>query len=509
MNYQQSLDDLLQNHYSDDLSAPFRWPYHAQASASLMSQPSYHRSPMLAGIGLHSDTTGYDYPPTDLDHRYAQGINASPFSSELLYVDRKSSDFALYSPYNTSFSELHRQGSPQTDCSSSPGQTCDTFSASHTDELHQEFNMDFKHSTSGAVDISQGHLSHSCLPDFSSRSSDIPFGGGYSNVSLDKIQNFQDTALEHDHEHANSEVDAECDSDHECHDMPLTRQVSVLPYTEDEGIGESIKGGSVRDSMSDRVDDEEEEDDPEYKPKSGRRNSKSTRTRTTTARRGSHTRKLSTSSSTKTRITKPKSKKSASAGLIRPFPCPLATYGCQSTFTSKNEWKRHVSTQHIKLGFWRCDMCPPTDPHNTIYNDFNRKDLFTQHLRRMHATHPCSIAKTQPSTPPAQTPISDEALADHQSRCYIQLRSNPLRSGCLFCSRSFSGEGSWDERMEHVGAHFEAERKKVGGGRSVDEWREDTRLKEWLEAEGLIEFELNGGWRIGDGRPRREDSVFG
>ena len=66
---------------------------------------------------------------------------------------------------------------------------------------------------------------------------------------------------------------------------------------------------------------------------------------------------------------------------IRAFPCTFATYGCPSTFTSKNEWKRHVQTQHMRLGFWRCDQCP--DVHCKP-NDFNRKDLFIQHVRRMH-----------------------------------------------------------------------------------------------------------------------------
>lgn len=35
----------------------------------------------------------------------------------------------------------------------------------------------------------------------------------------------------------------------------------------------------------------------------------------------------------------------------------------------------------MRLGFWRCDQCP--DVHCKP-NDFNRKDLFIQHVRRMH-----------------------------------------------------------------------------------------------------------------------------
>lgn len=510
MEYQYCRDDIPELHYSDNFSALNRWPCHIQASSNLMSQPPFNRSPMLAGIGLQSDAADYDFPMADLNEKYVQGLNSSPFSSELLYTDRKTSDFALYPSYDATFPELHRQCSPLTDGSSSPSQTCDTFSASHTDEIHLQYSMVIKHSINSPDDFNQGYLQHGSHADFPRGSSDLSFGGGCS-ISLDKIQNFQDTAFEHDHEHANSELDAECDSDHECHNIPPIRRSTVMPYTEDEGIGESIKDESIRDSTSDRFDDEEEEDDPEYIPKSGRRNSKSTKSRPTTSRRNSHTSKLSTSSSTKTRVTKPsKSKKSTSAGLLRPFPCPLAAYGCQSTFTSKNEWKRHVSTQHIKLGFWRCDMCPATtDAHNLIFNDFNRKDLFTQHLRRMHATHPFSLAANPSAYTAGQTVISDEAILEHQRRCYITLRSNPPRSGCLFCSRIFQGEGSWEERMEHVGAHFEAERKRAGGFMGCEGWREDRVLQDWLEDEGLIEREVGGAWSVGDGRPRRRDSVFG
>ena len=44
----------------------------------------------------------------------------------------------------------------------------------------------------------------------------------------------------------------------------------------------------------------------------------------------------------------------------RPFPCCFAQFNCHASFTSKNEWKRHISTKHIQLGFWRCDMCNPS-----------------------------------------------------------------------------------------------------------------------------------------------------
>ncbi|KAI4762548.1 hypothetical protein E4T52_04026 [Aureobasidium sp. EXF-3400] len=66
------------------------------------------------------------------------------------------------------------------------------------------------------------------------------------------------------------------------------------------------------------------------------------------------------------------------------YPCPFLPYGCPASFSSKNEWKRHLNTQHLSLSTYRCDLCIPkpsssSSPQQT--NDFNRKDLFIQHLR--------------------------------------------------------------------------------------------------------------------------------
>ncbi|OBW66215.1 MAG: Hemerythrin HHE cation binding domain protein [Aureobasidium pullulans] len=69
------------------------------------------------------------------------------------------------------------------------------------------------------------------------------------------------------------------------------------------------------------------------------------------------------------------------------YPCPFLPYGCPATFSSKNEWKRHLNTQHLSLSTYRCDLCiprpsSPSSSSPTQSNDFNRKDLFIQHLRR-------------------------------------------------------------------------------------------------------------------------------
>jgi hypothetical protein len=210
----------------------------------------------------------------------------------------------------------------------------------------------------------------------------------------------------------------------------------------------------------------------------------------------------------------------------RPFPCCFAQYNCGSAFTSKNEWKRHISTKHIQLGFWRCDMCPPSPGiDHPVYNDFNRKDLFTQHLRRMHAV-PATVAaagqdgkeSTQPAPPnptpaPAPAPgaatLSDEQIADIQKRCYRQLRAPPEVSSCVFCNRTFSGPNSWEERLEHVGGHLERDRKNGTSPADVVFWRSDDQLRDYLIVEGLVEVDPRGGYRIGDGKPKRPVEIEG
>lgn len=186
----------------------------------------------------------------------------------------------------------------------------------------------------------------------------------------------------------------------------------------------------------------------------------------------------------------------------RPFPCPLAAYNCTSTFASKNEWKRHVSTQHIKLGYWRCDICTPTTDPNDVsvlyHNDFNRKDLFTQHLRRMHTANGSGARHME------EHPVNDDNIQEHQTRCYLRLRCAPKQSICPFpdCDREFAGPASWEQRMDHVGRHLEKDRKNGTDRLDVASWKIDTALEHYLMDEGLITWE-DDMWQIGDGKARR------
>lgn len=208
----------------------------------------------------------------------------------------------------------------------------------------------------------------------------------------------------------------------------------------------------------------------------------------------------------------------------RPFICVFRFAGCQSTFASKNEWKRHVMSQHLVLTYWLCDIATcahnkntpsssssslkpnsgrngnsrrssgrvitleqsigPTLPNGAI---FNRKDLYTQHLRRMHT--PSGVKKSNNKAPRAVTTTGSETsssnwedqIRTHQSHAHRERCKLPTQMDCpaKHCEHSFSGADAWDQRMEHVAKHLEkaatgAEDPVVFGGPT------DPTLMDWV-----------------------------
>ncbi|KAI4718282.1 hypothetical protein E4T48_05501 [Aureobasidium sp. EXF-10727] len=112
------------------------------------------------------------------------------------------------------------------------------------------------------------------------------------------------------------------------------------------------------------------------------------------------------------------------------YPCPFLPYGCPASFSSKNEWKRHLNTQHLSLSTYRCDLCIPKPSSSSTppqTNDFNRKDLFIQHLRRMHCENASEIVHNVKTAKYNCVMIfnTPESLADQADRCYIAPPSPP------------------------------------------------------------------------------------
>lgn len=216
----------------------------------------------------------------------------------------------------------------------------------------------------------------------------------------------------------------------------------------------------------------------------------------------------------------------------RPFICVFHFAGCKSTFASKNEWKRHCSSQHLLLSYWLCqqDQCAkvsnathtstkpsttwqgqcngdegvPTLPNGAI---FNRKDLYTQHLRRMHV--PPNVKKQVKQKKPVPEwednvrSYQDQAL---RTRCHLPNRMDCPAPGCKV---EFEGASAWDERMEHVAKHLD----KAGLGLELPisfGGDHDTTLIEWATRPevSIIRRDDKGRWELHNplrptGHPRK------
>ena len=210
--------------------------------------------------------------------------------------------------------------------------------------------------------------------------------------------------------------------------------------------------------------------------------------------------------STKPAKTAPIPKRRTITDQGRLYTCVFARYGCTARFSSKNEWKRHVTSQHLRPGVWRCDLgaCVRHPPSSTIpaggddciphWVEFNRKDLFAQHIRRMHGP---SI-----TAPKEEKRRFEDSLEATRVRCYISFHGPPPRSRCGFCRHEkgretiFEGKSGWEERMEHVGRHLE---------RGEKEEDEDIELKEWMINEGLMDWdEVKKKWEVKGAKKQQE-----
>jgi hypothetical protein len=176
------------------------------------------------------------------------------------------------------------------------------------------------------------------------------------------------------------------------------------------------------------------------------------------------------------------------------YPCPFLPYGCPASFSSKNEWKRHLNTQHLSLSTYRCDLCIPKPGSSSPppqCNDFNRKDLFIQHLRRMHCRNSSESTPEIYSNKTARydcimipdTPIS---LAKQADRCYIPPPSPPVSAQCIFCCSTFSGSQAWVLRTEHISRHLERFRRDDDEVIKVEKWRRDAEVERWCLEVGIL-----------------------
>lgn len=367
-----------------------------------------------------------------------------------------------------------------------------------------------------------------------------------SHVQLSQIQGFSDMTPEEvcydgDEGYDEMAMKTEYSTETDNRIFKVEGGHSSYRYISDEGLGPSIKDeGSPQnstihvehDALSDADADADgdidqdsiigvvnggDDDDVEYTPKS-------TRTRKRVASNPKATTPPSNKRSRTTAKSSPNSKAAKgqfqckscdhapfkdaaalqrhNAGThTRAFICVFAFAGCNSTFASKNEWKRHVSSQHLNLSAWICELqgcakvlsSPKVGGPPVKGSEFNRKDLFTQHLRRMHA--PFAVKRQQKKNPEWEEKLKELAVS-----CSRVKRQPPQRLACPLaaCGALFEGQTCWDDRMEHVGKHLE---KVAAMAKSAEVRQEnDVLLVQWALREGIIESKQGGnGYRLCSG----------
>ncbi|KAK0752490.1 hypothetical protein B0T18DRAFT_388418 [Schizothecium vesticola] len=351
--------------------------------------------------------------------------------------------------------------------------------------------------------------------------------------------------------------------------MPLrTKQESSCHYPEPPSSGISVHGNDADDEPADTASTKRktEEDDTDYKPSStkklkpsgGRPKAKTGPSSTSAARK---TRKTTTIPPTPSqppyRLSNAPNKGqflcrepgcapkqiytdqlSLDAHIkkkhTRPFKCVFHFAGCRSQFAAKNEWKRHVATQHLLLNYWICQEAEctrlvngpspiatnslscrvagsgrtaasaqpraTTDEQNLPNgNIFNRKDLYTQHLRRMHMPPEC---KKDGGKKSASTPEWDRRLRALQdgairTRCALPEDMTCPAAGC---DEAFHGADAWDTRMEHVARHLDPAVRGMGDCAVEFGGEGDKCLVEWAGREDVKIIEPREGGGFGSGR---------
>lgn len=122
----------------------------------------------------------------------------------------------------------------------------------------------------------------------------------------------------------------------------------------------------------------------------------------------------------------------------RPYGCTFDK--CNKSFGSKADWKRHENSQHDHLESWRCALQDPYKPELPCARQFNRRDIYVQHLREQHEVESEEVV---------QTSVNKNRLGGN---CQPQF-------WCGFCRLilpTYSrGLAAWNERCNHIDSqHF-------------------------------------------------------
>ncbi|KAL4872185.1 hypothetical protein BDV12DRAFT_151500 [Aspergillus spectabilis] len=149
----------------------------------------------------------------------------------------------------------------------------------------------------------------------------------------------------------------------------------------------------------------------------------------------------------------------------RPYGCTFP--GCDKTFGSKADWKRHEQSQHFGVQSWQCTLPDPAQGA-LCARLFNRQDAYAQHLEKQH----------QFDEEEVQTSICKNRLGwngEPQFWCGFCREIIPLRG---------DGLAAWNQRFNHIDIeHYKQ-------GEHIDDWffplGHVTRCWEREDAQGTV-----------------------
>jgi hypothetical protein len=118
----------------------------------------------------------------------------------------------------------------------------------------------------------------------------------------------------------------------------------------------------------------------------------------------------------------------------RPYGCTFSK--CQKTFGSKNDWKRHETSQHYQNETWRCDEKTNGESCTKV---FFSADIARTHLTKMHK-------------------VNDPEAIQRKIDARRIGANNQVRFWCGFCGKPTDlmqkGIDAWNERFNHIDDHF-------------------------------------------------------
>lgn len=139
----------------------------------------------------------------------------------------------------------------------------------------------------------------------------------------------------------------------------------------------------------------------------------------------------------------------------KPYGCTFRQ--CSKLFGSKNDWKRHESSQHYQLETWTCDL-------PDCLKVCHRRESFKSHLQKDHMLESMK-----------------QLVEDKLESCRLGRHCDP-RFWCGFCEQIIeikeTGVNSWTKRCDHIDNHLFGK-----------DGLEKKRISEWkyLEAEDKSE----------------------